>query len=89
MMQQDHTTSLNLIMLQDKELKKLEERRDFWLGPQTNVSLKVPRACPCERKNKKNKTAWVRKESSNRASKVGNHHNVVGQNGVHRKALKS
>lgn len=32
----------------------------------------------------------MRKESSNRTSKVRNHHhNVVGQNGVHRKALKS
>lgn len=54
--------------------KEIRGEERFLTGPQTNVSLKVPRACLCERKNK---------------SKVGNHHNVVGQNGVHRKALKS
>ncbi len=83
-MQQDHTTSLNLIIFQDEGIKKSEERSFDW---GTHASSKIRRGFFSRRKNKN--LLKCGKGSSSRQVKVGIHNPAVGQTWVHKKGLTS
>lgn len=80
-MQQDHTTSLNLIIFQDKGMKKV-----LTDGAHTDASLIIQRA---RNDGKKNRLLECVEGSSSRQVKVGRRHSAVGRTRVHRKALTS